>query len=308
MPPQYDINMHYSTTEPDDNLYDDYIKKFAKPCSIEDEADDTITYLLYAHNFKMIDIEKMQDLFYKKFPFGCLTQSILNFKKISPFSAGGNIFDDAEGIDEETLFVMRWMAGLKMQQVLEILKFDLEDSNIVQDLADGNIGTAQRWAKTMTGSDLEDDTEMMCGRYTRPPRLATFPNNHDKPVPITKRISLQSVCSHHLLAYGTMFDENAFAVISYIPKDFVLGISKLQRVVNHISKRPTIQEDLTLNIWKAISEAAQTEDVYVGIFNARHTCESLRGSKTNDGSFSTEWYDGRFDSASLRDHVIKTAS
>lgn len=270
-----------------------------------DLADEALEYL-ESLGFEWDDIETMQELFYDKFPEDCLSDAVVYLKEIRPFAAGGNIFEDSDGIDDATLFVMRWLAGLKMQQALEILKFDLNDSNIKQDLQEGNIGTAQRWAKTVTGSHLEDDEEMMCGRYTSPPRLATFPNNHTKGVPITKICSISSVCSHHMLAYGTMFDNNAYAVISYIPKDFVLGISKLQRLVNHISKRPTIQEDLTTNIWKAISKAAQTEDVYVGIFNAKHTCELLRGSKTHHGAFTTEWYDGAFNDDSLRMSVLKT--
>ena len=252
-------------------------------------------------------IQTLYDEFGRKYPHGSFTCSVLNHKKIRPFAAGGNIFEDSDGIDNETLFIMRWVAGSLMEKVLDVLKFDLNDSNLVQDLTVGNIGTAQRWAKTVTGSDIEDDTEMMCGRYTTRPRIATFPNNHSKNVPITKICEVSSVCSHHLLAYGTLFDDGANVIVSYIPNEYVLGISKLQRLVNWISKRPTIQEDLTTEIWKAISEAAQTKDVFVGIYNAKHTCESLRGSKTHEGAFTTEWYDGAFNDENLRMSIIQTA-
>lgn len=252
-------------------------------------------------------IQILYDEFTRKYPYGSFTHSVLKHKQIRPFAAGGNIFEDSDGIDNETLFIMRWVAGSLMGKVLDALKFDLNDSNLVQDLTVGNIGTAQRWAKTITGSDIEDDTEMMCGRYTTRPRIATFPNNHSKNVPITKICEVSSVCSHHLLAYGTLFDEGANVVVSYIPNEYVLGISKLQRLVNWIAKRPTIQEDLTTEIWKAISEAAQTKDVFVGIYNAKHTCESLRGSKTHEGAFTTEWYDGAFNDESLRMSIIQTA-
>lgn len=247
----------------------------------------------------------LMDQFYEKFPDSDLSECLIRHKNIRPFAAGGNIFEDSDGIDNPTLFVMRWLAGIKMTEVMDILKFDMNDSNLMQDLTVGNIGTPQRWAKTVTGSDLEDDSEMMCGRYTKPPRLATFPNTHPKGLPIIKKCSLSSVCSHHLLAYGSLFTEDSYAVVAYIPKDFVLGISKLQRVVNWVSKRPTIQEDLTMSIWKQISQAAQTEDVYVGLFNLVHTCESLRGSKTHQGSFTTEWYEGAFNDEALRMSILQ---
>ena len=223
------------------------------------------------------------------------------------------MFESGQTIDEPTLLCMRWVAGLKMEEVLDILKFDRTDSNLVQDLSVGNIGTAQRWAKTVTGDSLECDNEMMCGRYTKPPRIATFPATHPgedltpyEPCPVTKRVDLSSVCSHHFLPYGTLIGEGSYAIISYVPGDFVLGISKLQRVADHIARRPTIQEDLTKELYRAVSEAAQTPDVYVGIFNARHTCEYLRGSQSNDGSLSTEWFGGKFEDRKLRESVLRT--
>lgn len=246
--------------------------------------------------------------FYRKFPDEELSASILKLKAIKPFAAGGNIFEDSDGIDEPTLFVMRWLAGAKMEEVLGILKFDLTDSNLMQDLTVGNIGTAQRWAKTITGGNLEDNTEIMCGRYTKRPRLATFPNNNKgKSIPITKRVDLASVCSHHFLPYGSLLREDSYAIISYVPEDFVLGISKLQRLADWVARRPTIQEDLVQTLFEAVKEAAQTENVYVGLFNARHTCEYLRGSQSHDGAFTTEFYGGLFEDKALRDQVLHSA-
>ena len=237
----------------------------------------------------------------------------MKLRDLKPFAAGGNVFESGQTIDEPTLLCMRWVAGLKMEEVLDILKFDRTDSNLVQDLSVGNIGTAQRWAKTVTGDSLECDNEMMCGRYAKPPRIATFPANEPgtnlvpvTPLPVTKICDISSVCSHHFLPYGTLIGDGAYAIISYIPGDFVLGISKLQRVADHIARRPTIQEDLTKELYRAISEAAQTPDVYVGIFNAKHTCEYLRGSQSKDGALTTEWFGGKFEDKELRESVLRT--
>lgn len=257
--------------------------------------------------------QNLQRYFNSKYPGEDLLKVLLKLEELKPFAAGGNVFESGQTIDEPTLLCMRWVAGLKMEEVLDILKFDRTDSNLVQDLSVGNIGTAQRWAKTITGDGLECDDEIMCGRYAKPPRIATFPATHPgedltpyEPCPVTKRVDLSSVCSHHFLPYGTLIGEGSYAIISYVPGDFVLGISKLQRVADHIARRPTIQEDLTKELYRAVSEAAQTPDVYVGIFNARHTCEYLRGSQSNDGSLSTEWFGGKFEDRKLRESVLRT--
>ena len=276
-------------------------------------AAEVLEYI--SHNLKLSSeqFQNLQEYFKSKYPNDNLLTTLLKLRDLKPFAAGGNVFESGQTIDEPTLLCMRWVAGLKMEEVLDILKFDRTDSNLVQDLSVGNIGTAQRWAKTVTGDSLECDNEMMCGRYAKPPRIATFPANEPgtnlvpvTPLPVTKSLDISSVCSHHFLPYGTLIGDGAYAIVSYIPGDFVLGISKLQRVADHIARRPTIQEDLTKELYRAISEAAQTPDVYVGIFNAKHTCEYLRGSQSKDGSLTTEWFGGKFEDKELRESVLRT--
>lgn len=256
-------------------------------------------------------IENLQEAFYNKFPQRSLYDALIKLDSIKPFAAGGNLWSSGQTIDEPTLFAMRWVAGLKFSEVLDVLKFDQADSNLVQDLSVGNIGTAQRWTKTVTGDSLECDNEMMCGRYATPPRIATFPSDEEYGAfdmvhkgAVTKRIDISSVCSHHFLPYGSMLSEGAYAIVSYIPGDFVLGISKLQRVADWVCRRPTIQEDLTKDLYLAISEAAQTKDVYVGIFNAVHTCEKLRGAQAQDSGLTTQHFGGAFYDEKLRDSVL----
>lgn len=277
------------------------------------QAADIIDYVHNELKISSEQYENLQDYFKSKYPNENLLTTLLKLRDLKPFAAGGNVFESGQTIDEPTLLCMRWVAGLKMEEVLDILKFDRTDSNLVQDLSVGNIGTAQRWAKTVTGDSLECDNEMMCGRYAKPPRIATFPANEPgtnlvprEPLPVTKSLDISSVCSHHFLPYGTLIGDGAYAIISYIPGDFVLGISKLQRVADHIARRPTIQEDLTKELYRAISEAAQTPDVYVGIFNAKHTCEYLRGSQSKDGALTTEWFGGKFEDKELRESVLRT--
>lgn len=276
-------------------------------------AAEVLDYISHDLKLSSEQFQNLQEYFKSKYPNENLLTTLLKLRDLKPFAAGGNVFESGQTIDEPTLLCMRWVAGLKMEEVLDILKFDRTDSNLVQDLAVGNIGTAQRWAKTITGDSLECDNEIMCGRYAKPPRIATFPATQPgedltpyEPCPVTKRVDLSSVCSHHFLPYGTLIGEGSYAIISYIPGDFVLGISKLQRVADHVARRPTIQEDLTKELYRAVSEAAQTPDVYVGVFNAKHTCEYLRGSQSHDGSLTTEWFGGKFEDKALRESVLRT--
>lgn len=276
-------------------------------------AAEVLDYISHDLKLSSEQFQNLQEYFKSKYPNENLLTTLLKLRDLKPFAAGGNVFESGQTIDEPTLLCMRWVAGLKMEEVLDILKFDRTDSNLVQDLSVGNIGTAQRWAKTVTGDSLECDNEMMCGRYAKPPRIATFPANEPgtnlvpvTPLPVTKSLDISSVCSHHFLPYGTLIGDGAYAIVSYIPGDFVLGISKLQRVADHIARRPTIQEDLTKELYRAISEAAQTPDVYVGIFNAKHTCEYLRGSQSKDGALTTEWFGGKFEDKELRESVLRT--
>ena len=277
------------------------------------QAQEVLDYISHSLKLSAEQYQNLQTYFKSKFPEEDMFETLLKLRDLKPFAAGGNVFESGQTIDEPTLLCMRWVAGLKMEEVLDVLKFDRTDSNLVQDLSVGNIGTAQRWAKTVTGDGLECDNEMMCGRYAKPPRIATFPANEPgtnlvpvTPLPVTKICDISSVCSHHFLPYGTLIGDGAYAIISYIPGDFVLGISKLQRVADHIARRPTIQEDLTKELYRAISEAAQTPDVYVGIFNAKHTCEYLRGSQSKDGALTTEWFGGKFEDKELRESVLRT--
>jgi GTP cyclohydrolase I len=183
------------------------------------------------------------------------------------------------------------------------MKINLDDPNTTEEINEGNIGTPGRLAKMWVGSGLDDSTELLSGRWTKPPRIANFPNDHNQKLPITKRVDLVSCCSHHIAPFSSFFREDAYAIVSYIPNEKVLGISKLQRVVDWIARRGWLQESLTKKIYDIISEVAETESVYVKLVDISHTCESLRGSQTRDGAFTTEYYGGEFNDPDIRREV-----
>ena len=223
------------------------------------------------------------------------------------FKPNGNIYDvidESIVYNEDVQLIVRLTSQYYMEQFLLAQKFNLADENVAENLQEGNIGTAGRIAKVFTGASLSDSTELGCGRWTTKPRLAVFPNtNTSTSIPITKRIDIVSNCSHHAIPFTTFFREDSYAIISYIPDKFVLGISKLQRLTDWIARRYWLQEDLTKALYDEISAAAQTPSVYVRLINAVHGCESLRGSQSKDGAFSSEMFGGAFEDANLRKEV-----
>jgi len=227
------------------------------------------------------------------------------YENTKAFAANGNIFEteDSNEWDDKVHFIMRWTTGNYIKKAFEAMKIDITDPNIAQNLDEGNIGSFQRIAKVWCGHDTNDDTELGCGRWSKRPRLARFPNTGKKSIPITKRIDVISNCSHHFITFSSKARPDSYAVISYIPNKFVLGISKLQRVADWVSRRFFLQEDLTKMLYDEISKVAETESVYVGLFNMVHGCETFRGAQSSDGAFTSEYYGGDFEDINLRESV-----
>lgn len=230
----------------------------------------------------------------------------LNYKKylaLKPFKASENVFESGQDINDETHYIMRLASAYYFKLAFEAMKIDLNDPNLKEDLNTGNIGTPGRIAKVYCGANLSDNSEMGCGRWMHKPRIAIFPNKDNLKLPITKKVDLVSNCSHHTLPFGTLFSDKSYAIVSYIPDTYVLGISKLQRLVDYMARRYWLQEDLTKALFDVISDAVKTNNVYIGLFNIRHSCEFLRGPKSENGSFTSEYYEGEYKDINLRNKI-----
>lgn len=237
--------------------------------------------------------------FVEKFPFRSLdefNQFVYEYDNLPSFKISDNV-ESVGGCSEECHFIMRCVSQFYMEKVFQSMKIDMQDPNV-----HGDKGTPYRVIKMWTGDNLYEDTELMSGRWTKAPRIATFPKEYEMQ-PITKRVDVVSVCSHHLAPFSTFFRDDSYAIVSYIPKDKVLGISKLQRVVDHIARRGHLQENLTKAIYDEVSKVAETESVYVKLCNLSHTCESLRGTQTKEGTFTSEHFGGEFNDPEIRKQV-----
>lgn len=226
------------------------------------------------------------------------------YSKIKPFDPDGNVFESGQEISDNAHLFGRLLTQYYLDMSMRAQCIDMVNPNVSEDLSVGNIGTAGRVAKVQMGYDTHDYYEMASGRWAKPIRLAKFPNPQTVSFdgygdvvpgePIIKKVSLVSNCSHHLLPFSSAFQESSEVIIAYIPDEFVLGISKLSKIVNFIARRYYLQEDLTKKIYEAISEAAATDNVYVGLYDVVHTCESLRSTREENGGFTTRHYGGVF--------------
>ena len=166
-------------------------------------------------------------------------------------------------------------------KIIDELGLDLNDDSIS--------GTPYRVAKMyvkeiFSGLDPENK-----------PKMSLFNNkyNYNKML-IEKNINLNSTCEHHFLPI------TGKAHISYISSGKVIGLSKLNRIVQYYSHRPQVQERLTKQIYDELKSVLDTDSVMV-VIEAKHLCVSSRGIKDNTSSTVTEMYGGDFNIYNKRD-------
>ncbi len=121
------------------------------------------------------------------------------------------------------------------------------------------------------------------------PAITLFENKYgNKEIILEKNIPIYSYCEHHFVPIIGK------AHIAYIPKKKIAGLSKLNRVAQYFSKRPQVQERLTIEIAAFLKEKLQTEDVAV-IIEAEHLCVASRGVRDVGSSTITGSYHGAFE-------------
>ena len=126
------------------------------------------------------------------------------------------------------------------------------------------------------------------------PKVSLFDNHFEyNKILLQKNIELTSTCEHHFLPF------TGKAHIGYIANDKIIGLSKLNRIVNFFSKKPQVQEKLTKEIFVELRNILQTDSVIVYI-HANHSCVSCRGIKDNSSSTVSMEYGGDFQEKSMR--------
>ena len=172
------------------------------------------------------------------------------------------------------------------EQIMNILGLDLNDDSLK--------GTPHRVAKMYV-------QEIFSGlNPANKPAAALFENKYQyNQMLVEKNILLQSTCEHHFLPiYGRCH-------VAYISNGYVIGLSKINRIVQYFAKRPQVQERLTMQILNELKRVLKTEDVAIYI-DAKHMCVSSRGIKDTSSSTVTSAYSGKFEEDNYKKEFLAT--
>jgi GTP cyclohydrolase IA len=171
------------------------------------------------------------------------------------------------------------------KKIMEELGLDLTDDSLS--------GTPYRVAKMYV-------KELFSGLDPKnKPKISVFDNKYEyNKMLIESNITFNSSCEHHFLPIvGT-------AHIGYISSGKVIGLSKMNRIVQYFGRRPQVQERMTMQIFNELKTALQTDDVIV-VVEAEHLCVSSRGVNDKFSKTTTLEYGGQFSDTQIRNDFFK---
>jgi GTP cyclohydrolase I len=169
--------------------------------------------------------------------------------------------------------------------IMEILGMDLRDDSLR--------GTPLRVSKMYV-------KELFQGlNPANMPSMTLFENKFQyNEMLVEKNINFYTNCEHHFVPF---FGK---AHVAYISSGKVIGLSKLNRLVEYFSKRPQVQERLTMQVGKALQTVLQTQDVAI-MMDAKHLCVSSRGVKDDSSNTITSFFGGKFQEEATKMEFLK---
>jgi len=178
--------------------------------------------------------------------------------------------DAFEKSDEEKISIIK----KNIREIMHTLGLDLNDDSLM--------GTPARVAKMFV-------KEIFSGlKPELRPKSSIFENKYNYgEMLVEKNINVYSTCEHHLLPIVGK------AHVAYISSGTVIGLSKINRIVEYYSKRPQVQERLTKQIVSELQKVLKTEDIAC-VIDAKHLCVNSRGIKDVDSSTITSEFGGKF--------------
>jgi GTP cyclohydrolase I len=190
--------------------------------------------------------------------------------------------ENAFELDDETKIEL---IEKRFEDIMNILGLDLSDDSLK--------GTPHRVAKMYV-------KEIFKGlNPENAPKVALFDNKYQyNQMLIEKDITLYSNCEHHFVPIVGR------AHVAYISNGKVIGLSKINRIVEYFAKRPQVQERLTVQIANYLKDVLQTEDVAV-VIDAKHLCVSSRGVEDTTSATITATYFGKFQENATRDEFLR---
>lgn len=202
----------------------------------------------------------------------------------------GEIGDDHFSVSEDTplredAFVLSDEEKIErirenVREIMLTLGLDLEDDSLG--------GTPGRVAKMFVN-------ETFGGLHPKKrPKSSTFQNKYKYgEMLVEKNITVYSTCEHHLLPIVGK------AHIAYISNGTVVGLSKMNRIVDYFAKRPQVQERMNIQIVRELQKVLGTEDVAC-VIDAKHLCVNSRGIRDIESSTVTAEYGGKFKEEAVR--------
>ena len=176
----------------------------------------------------------------------------------------------------------------KFREIMNVLGLDLRDDSLN--------GTPHRVAKMFV-------KEIFSGlNPENMPKISVFDNKFKYgEMLVEKHINMNSTCEHHFLPIVGK------AHVAYVSSGQVVGLSKINRVVDYFARRPQVQERLTVQIANELKRILKTEDVAV-IIDAKHLCVSSRGIQDESSSTITAEYGGVFKDPHRKEEFLKYLS
>lgn len=190
--------------------------------------------------------------------------------------------DDAFDLsDEEKMTIIED----RFRDIMETMGLDLTDDSLQ--------GTPHRVAKMFV-------KEIFYGlNPENKPRISVFENKFKYgEMLVEKNINMNSFCEHHFLPIVGK------AHVAYISSGEVVGLSKINRIVDYFARRPQVQERLTVQIAAELKKVLKTDDVAV-VIDAKHMCVSCRGIQDESSTTLTAEYSGKFKEKATREEFLK---
>jgi len=194
----------------------------------------------------------------------------------TPLRDDAFVLDDAEKIER---------IKANVREIMLTLGLDLDDDSLS--------GTPNRVAKMFV-------KEIFGGLHPkRKPKSSTFKNKYKYgEMLVEKNITLYSTCEHHLLPIVGK------AHVAYISNGTVVGLSKMNRIVDFYAKRPQVQERLNIQIVRELQKVLNTDDVAC-VIDAKHLCVNSRGIRDVESSTVTAEYGGKFKDDTVRREFLE---
>ena len=204
----------------------------------------------------------------------------MNFKKEKVISLSLDKVNNKLSNSKKTTLIAE-----HFKSIMELLELDMTDNSLKD--------TPMRVAKMYVEELFEGLNP------ANKPVITNFENSFNyNGMILEKNINLYSICEHHFVPIIGK------AHIGYFAKDKVIGLSKMNRIVHYLSKRPQVQEKLTVQIIDYLKNELETDDVAC-VVEAKHLCVSMRGIKDVLSLTTTAEYSGKFLENNIKQEMLQ---